>query len=278
MEQWSMLRREKNQEFEEDFPFEVLGQTVHIKQVWPKVNLPETYGMRVWDGGLVLTKYLAMKGSAVFDGKRVLELGSGTGLLGIVLAMMGADVTITDFDYEPLLNNLRYNVFANKHLFKHFSENNEAKEKECKDDQNWETIPNVKVDQLNWAEKDLSRFQAPYDFVVGSDIVYDENYRWLLGVLLKVCDESTTVYLALESRLHLASSTKAIQSFLRLANFYFHIQIVPIDELDEVYRSPRISVVLLRKLSNLSISSHKLTTFFHLARHRGHPSLTGTPT
>lgn len=42
----------------------------------------------------IVAKYLAERGS--LTGKTVLELGSGTGLVGLVAAMLGARVYITD--------------------------------------------------------------------------------------------------------------------------------------------------------------------------------------
>eukprot|EP00697_Spironema_sp_BW2_P001773 gnl/Spiro4/12396_TR6547_c0_g1_i1.p1 gnl/Spiro4/12396_TR6547_c0_g1~~gnl/Spiro4/12396_TR6547_c0_g1_i1.p1 ORF type:complete len:194 (+),score=18.45 gnl/Spiro4/12396_TR6547_c0_g1_i1:59-640(+) len=53
----------------------------------------------VWDGAVVLSQYFNNEKifpSGFFHGKRVLELGAGTGLCGIALARLGADVTVTD--------------------------------------------------------------------------------------------------------------------------------------------------------------------------------------
>ena len=47
-----------------------------------------------------------------FKGKKVLELGAGTGVVGIVLGLLGAQVTLTD--QAQLLPLLKENIELNK--------------------------------------------------------------------------------------------------------------------------------------------------------------------
>ncbi|KAF7353054.1 Protein-lysine N-methyltransferase EFM6 [Mycena venus] len=49
-----------------------------------------------WPAGEVLAQYLVKRGSNSLQGKNVLELGSGTGLVGLVAAMLGGTVCLTD--------------------------------------------------------------------------------------------------------------------------------------------------------------------------------------
>ena len=63
----------------------------------------------VWDCSIVLAKYLEYqnthKSPGFLQGKKVLELGAGTGLAGLASAALGALVTITDVeDVVPQLN------------------------------------------------------------------------------------------------------------------------------------------------------------------------------
>ena len=64
--------------------------------------------------GLVLSKYLAKQPSSFWQNKRILEVGSGTGLVGIAVGSLGASLTITDL--EPQVNLIKENIELNKHL------------------------------------------------------------------------------------------------------------------------------------------------------------------
>ena len=69
-------------------------------------------GATVWDAGLVLSKYFEANSKTLIENKSVLEIGSGTGLVGMVCAKLGAkSVLFTDKDCAmPLLNK---NIFEN---------------------------------------------------------------------------------------------------------------------------------------------------------------------
>ncbi|CAG9579811.1 unnamed protein product [Danaus chrysippus] len=69
----------------------------------------------VWDASLVLAKYLetmCQTKPEFLSGLRVLELGSGLGVVGLTAATLGAQVTLTDLpEALPLL---RLNLSENK--------------------------------------------------------------------------------------------------------------------------------------------------------------------
>ncbi|CAF9931191.1 hypothetical protein IMSHALPRED_008556 [Imshaugia aleurites] len=74
----------------------------------------------LWDSSLLLSQLIA--GSAQHGhearwsvrGSRVLELGSGTGLVGVICALAGAERTVlTDFPASDILENIRGNVERN---------------------------------------------------------------------------------------------------------------------------------------------------------------------
>ncbi|KAL2928565.1 Protein-lysine methyltransferase METTL21C [Bienertia sinuspersici] len=104
---------------------------------------------------------------------RILELGSGTGLVGITAAaILGADVTVTDLPH--VIPNLEFNVAANGSII---AANGGA----------------VVAAELAWGDVDqMETIGREYDVIVGSDVVYhDHLYEPLLNTLkfLLVKDE-----------------------------------------------------------------------------------------
>jgi len=74
-------------------------------------------GEKVWGGGLCMALALAAQPSLV-EGLHVLELGSGIGITGLVVAAMGSARTVTLSDYHPaLLAALTRSVEANSSAF-----------------------------------------------------------------------------------------------------------------------------------------------------------------
>jgi predicted nicotinamide N-methyase len=69
-------------------------------------------GCALWDGGLVLARWVYQNGGVVFHNKSVLELGCGVGLAGIIAAHWASHVTLTDY-IEETVRNAIYNAKLN---------------------------------------------------------------------------------------------------------------------------------------------------------------------
>ncbi|MBN3303452.1 EFMT3 methyltransferase, partial [Amia calva] len=133
---------------------------------------------QVWDSALCLCRYLEQQ-QCVFSGQRVIELGSGTGILGILAARLGAQVTLTDLPHT--LPQLRHNVSANR------------------PPQGWPGPP-PEVRALCWG-KDQGQFGQDWDVVLGADIVYlQDSFPQLLATLAHLCGGGATAYLAARMR------------------------------------------------------------------------------
>ncbi|CAM9536576.1 unnamed protein product, partial [Hapterophycus canaliculatus] len=100
----SGLNRELSMFPERAFDFKNAG-TVIIQQDVADV------GSIVWDAEIILAHYLDQAYGSRLSGMRVLELGAGTGLAGIVAARLGASVVLTD--QSKLLPTLMKNARAN---------------------------------------------------------------------------------------------------------------------------------------------------------------------
>lgn len=87
----------------------VAGRALPIRGLSSPVLVAESPGQlgiggKVWDAGLVLTEYLIQVPSMIAAPKRCIELGSGTGLVGVGAASIGADIIITDIAEDPRSN------------------------------------------------------------------------------------------------------------------------------------------------------------------------------
>ena len=100
------------------------------------------YGIALWPASIALAHEIASR-AAEFRGRRVLELGAGTGLPGIVAASLGARVVQTDRQPAAL------------HLCRLNAERNGVRGAEHR-----------QVDWAAWTD------EAHYDWIIGSDILY----------------------------------------------------------------------------------------------------------
>lgn len=98
------------------------------------------YGIVLWPAAIALAHEIA---SRDFAGKRVLELGAGTGLPGIVAASVGARVVQTDRQEVALF------------VCKQNAERNGLT-----------TIEHRAADWTSWQDRE------PYDYILGSDVIY----------------------------------------------------------------------------------------------------------
>ena len=68
---------------------------------------PKLLGATVWDAAIVFLKFLDNEKNFLpnyFLGKKTIDIGSGTGLVGIVAALLGANVICTDLpEYVSLM-------------------------------------------------------------------------------------------------------------------------------------------------------------------------------
>ena len=141
-------------------------QSFHSPQTYHHPLLSPTYalhvrvapfhndvGLRVWEAGYFLAEFL-LKNPDLVEGRRVLELGAGCGLTGLVCASLRCkSVHMTDYT-PPSIANLKHNVVCNCD----FLGSNKDK---------------VTVGFLDWTDYSAA---PPVDTLIAADVVYDVQF------------------------------------------------------------------------------------------------------
>jgi predicted nicotinamide N-methyase len=190
-------------------------------------------GATVWDAALTLCKYIDGGGrqgqlSPPWKDKFVVELGAGTGVVGVVAAYCGARVVLTDQDFACGL--LRHNA-------------KKAATAEVK------VRGKLSVATLGWGEaKQTSALQTvlvekgcisgfPDVLVVSDCFVWPALHAPLIESILSLCGPDTELWIAYEER----NKSKEGGFFTRIRE-EFDVTSVPFADMDETFR---VSVVLV---------------------------------
>ncbi|GAB4850499.1 hypothetical protein Ancab_029805 [Ancistrocladus abbreviatus] len=202
------------------------GHSLSILQSPSSLGTPGVTGAVMWDSGLVLGKFLEHavdSGLLLLRGKKVVELGSGCGLVGCIAALLGAQVILTDL--PDRLKLLRKNVETNLRPS--------------------EMRGSAMVSELIWGDDPDAELVEPLaDYVLGSDVIYSEGAVGdLLTTLRQLCGTHTTVFLASELR-----NDAVLEYFLEAAMKDFLIGRVDQVHWHPDYPSQRIVMfILMRK-------------------------------
>ncbi|KAJ3047659.1 hypothetical protein HK097_011343 [Rhizophlyctis rosea] len=146
-----------------------------------------TSGTTIWPGGRDLASYLALqsqKGKLSLHKKRLVDLGTGTGIVGLTAAHCGASVTLTD--QEHIINGavLSENIAANA-------------------DETAANGGNISTLVLDWNihAQGVEGIDPPYDIVCGADVMYDISFAEPLShTIAALTDTKSTIYIAYERR------------------------------------------------------------------------------
>lgn len=111
------------------------------------------YWAELWPAAVAMAHYIAQR--VPLAGRRVLELGCGLGLVGVVAALHGARVLCTDYE-EAALAFARHNARRNA----------------CRQ---------MRVQFMDWRQPTLRR---RYDYILASDVIYEaRNFGPLVAIL-----------------------------------------------------------------------------------------------
>ncbi|KZT26892.1 hypothetical protein NEOLEDRAFT_1155278 [Neolentinus lepideus HHB14362 ss-1] len=188
-------------------------------QILLKVDASPGCGGLAWPAGEVLAAYLALRGRKSLSGKTILELGSGTGLVGLVAGALGGNAWITD--QLPLLEIMKANVVMN------------------------DLASCVEVAELNWGKPIPDTLPRSPDLIITADCVYFEPAFPLLVETLDelVSNARTEVLFCYKKR------RKADKRFFTLLRKRFTWEEVQDDPNTPVYSREAISLLRLFKKS-----------------------------
>jgi protein N-lysine methyltransferase METTL21A len=142
-------------------------------------------GGRVWCSSYVLASYLQHYADIV-AGARVLELGAGAGVAGLISAMLGAvSVHLTDRGGK-VMEQLQHNVEA------------------FRAEQRTPSVSSCTVEICDWDVAAVEGMEgAPFGLVLGAEIKFcDSSFDALLQTLLRVTDANLVVLIVERLRLH----------------------------------------------------------------------------
>ncbi|WOG98711.1 hypothetical protein DCAR_0418056 [Daucus carota subsp. sativus] len=193
-------------------------------------------GTSVWPCSLVVVKFAERWTSptAVIDGavnpyadlldfrnKRAVELGTGCGVAGMGLYLLGLnDVVLTDI--APVMPALKHNLKRNKPVLGRM----------------------LKMAQLYWTNADqIKALSPPFDFVIATDVVYiEETVGPLIDAMSALVADNGVVLLGYQLR-----SPEADTLFWEMCPRVFNVEKVPHEHLHSEYAYEEADVYVLRK-------------------------------
>jgi predicted nicotinamide N-methyase len=143
---------------------------------------------KIWEPSWILAEHVAKTPPSQL--KKILEIGSGIGVVGIVGAVFGHDVTMTEYD-----DNALQFAMAN------------AKINHC---------PDLKICRLDWHRPDL---KGGFDTIIGSEVMFHEkDFDPLLNLFRR--------YLKPGGRIIMASGIRqSTLTIMQRLHATFHVQI-----------------------------------------------------
>ncbi|KAG2220673.1 hypothetical protein INT45_008216 [Circinella minor] len=199
--------------------YDLLPQGVELAE-----DLRGGCGGRIWEAATVMVDYLLWKNkqleNTLFKGQKVLELGAGTGLVSLALALGCPSLNnMVMTDQIPMMNLMQQNIQLNN-----------VQEK-------------VEAKILDWGElKDIPEACRAPDVILASDCVYLEiAFKPLVDTLISLANKDTDIYMSYRKR------RKADKRFFTMARKYFTITEVLDDPKRSIYTKDRLKLYLMKK-------------------------------
>ncbi|WVR08455.1 hypothetical protein IAU60_005510 [Kwoniella sp. DSM 27419] len=207
---------------------------VHVeglsRDVRLKVDAGPGCGGIAWPAGEVLSRYIAYRHAhdpSKLRNKKVVELGSGTGLVGIVAGMLEPTAEVWATDQDVLLDLMEVNAELNLHS------------SECPGGKR-----NVHIAELSWGEDISASIPAEEtDLVLAADCVYFEP---AFPLLVRTLCDLAPIGKDIEILFCWKKRRKADKRFFTMLKKHFDQHIVEDDRPGEKERYTREGVTLMR--------------------------------
>lgn len=197
-------------------------------------------GLQVWRAELVLADFMLHKmfTSSEIDGVVALELGAGTGFVGILLARAAQTVFITDHGKE-VLDNCAENVCINVGIRHH---NASVYVRELDWNCSWQpqAVEDSQSDlekKYSWTFSEVEQYQNT-SLIVAADVIYSDNltdaFFSTLERIMSVGPEKV-LYLALEKRYNFSLDDLSVVAN-GYSRFRSYFRVRDCDELESISR------------------------------------------
>ncbi|XP_059643524.1 uncharacterized protein LOC132285359 [Cornus florida] len=160
-------------------------------------------GLQVWRAELILADFVLHKmfTSSEFDGIVAIELGAGTGLVGILLARAAKTIFLTDYGDE-VLDNCAKNVHLNSGIF-HCKASVYVRELDWKSTWPPKVVENyLSRRRYGWTSSEVEELQRA-TLIVAADVIYSDDLTdAFFSTLERLMSQGPekVLYLALEKR------------------------------------------------------------------------------
>ncbi|KAL5380338.1 hypothetical protein DPSP01_007912 [Paraphaeosphaeria sporulosa] len=170
-------------------------------------DLKNGCGGQLWPAGMVLSKYMLRKHKSDLNGKEIIELGAGGGLVGLAVALgCGTDTILHITDQEPMFELMKQNIVLNNLTSK------------------------VSAKIYDWGQPTPSGLPKYPDIILAADCVYFEPAFPLLQETLKdLIGEKTVCYFCFKKR------RRADLQFMKVARKMFDVKEVEDDPDKKIY-------------------------------------------
>lgn len=191
----------------------------------PAITINEDHyelGHRVWDTCTLMCKYFEHN-AGIIAGKTVVEVGAGTGLLGLVLSRLGA-ARVTMTEYGPCLMHLQENIDANAQGIADSGASART------------MVPTSCL--LDWNDEELPAEVTadPANIVLAADItVFPDTVGKIVDLLKRLAALRSDVIVIIGCQMR----REAHDGFVDLASQSFRVQVIPQDSLHPDYRTDR---------------------------------------